>query len=214
MIKYCVDMFSTARAAVEKPKLWEAGDTISIAFLGGTLKLKQRVEEAACQWLDHLNLSFRFKDTPAQVRISFRKNGSWSYIGKDCLAIPDPTATMNFGWFEDSTPREEIGRTVLHEFGHMLGMIHEHQNPDANIQWNKDAVYDYYLSPQIGWSAEDVDNNLFAKYNSAQTNFSKFDPQSIMLYPIPARFTTDGFQVGWNTLLSDMDKEFMGEMYG
>lgn len=36
---------------------------------------------------------------------------------------------MNFGWVDVPT--------VIHEMGHMLGMIHEHQNPKGqNIDWN------------------------------------------------------------------------------
>ena len=32
--------------------------------------------------------------------------------------------------------------TIIHEFGHALGMIHEHQNPLNNsLQWNTDKVY-------------------------------------------------------------------------
>ena len=35
---------------------------------------------------------------------------------------------MIFSWFSIST--------VMHEFGHALGLKHEHQSPNANIQWN------------------------------------------------------------------------------
>jgi len=31
--------------------------------------------------------------------------------------------------------------TVLHEFGHALGLIHEHQSPfKGGFEWNKDEV--------------------------------------------------------------------------
>lgn len=34
-----------------------------------------------------------------------------------------------------------------------------------------------------------------------------------MLYPIPKELTTNGFEVGWNTHLSETDKAFMGQIY-
>jgi hypothetical protein len=36
---------------------------------------------------------------------------------------------------------------VIHEFGHALGLIHEHQNPSGGIQWNKPVVCRYYEGP-------------------------------------------------------------------
>jgi serralysin len=59
-----------------------------------------------------------------------------------------------------------------------------------------------------------VDHNIFQKFNKPQTQFSDFDPQSIMLYAIPAELLTDPSKaVGWNTKLSDTDKAFIGTVY-
>ena len=119
---------------------------------------------------------------------------------------------MNFGWFTDRTPDYEIRRTTLHEFGHALGLIHEHQNPLQNIQWNVEKVYTYYAQTQ-GWSRQDVDQNLFRKYSSTQTQFCRYDPLSIMHYSVPKQLTLDGFEVRWNYQLSVEDKGFIGRMY-
>lgn len=51
---------------------------------------------------------------------------------------------MNFGWFTNYTSDTEFSRTIIYEFGHALGLHHEHQSPTANIQWNKEKVYEYY----------------------------------------------------------------------
>ena len=102
---------------------------------------------------------------------------------------------------------------VLHELGHALGCIHEHQNPVASIPWNKEAVYAYYAGPPNNWSRADVDNNLFRTYSRNLTQFSDFDAESIMLYPIPKEHTIGGFEVGWNRQLSPTDKQFIGVLY-
>jgi hypothetical protein len=51
---------------------------------------------------------------------------------------------MNFEGFDKGTPSDWEG-TVRHEFGHALGLEHEHQHPeggcDAEWRWNDDAGY-------------------------------------------------------------------------
>ena len=121
---------------------------------------------------------------------------SWSYIGTDNLAIHADKHTMNFGWLKDSTSETEFARVITHEFGHALGCIHEHQSPAARIPWNTQAVCDYYKKTN-GWSEDDVKQNIFDPYSSSTTQFSSFDPSSIMLYAIPASLTTDGYSTGW-----------------
>lgn len=120
---------------------------------------------------------------------------------------------MNYGWFDDSTPDLEFSRTILHEFGHALGAIHEHQHPVAGIPWNRPVVYEYYKRTQ-GWSKADVDSQLFAKYNRTSLNMSAYDRKSIMHYPIdPALLLDAKAAVGWNLALSADDKAFMKKMY-
>jgi len=43
--------------------------------------------------------------------------------------------TMNFGWLNEDSDEDEYSRVVLHEFGHSLSCIHEHQHPANGIPW-------------------------------------------------------------------------------
>jgi hypothetical protein len=94
-----------------------------------------------------------------------------------------------------------------------LGCIHEHQNPAGGIPWNADAVYEYYAKPPNRWDRAKVDRNVLVTYSETLTVHTCVDRDSIMMYPIPSAFTTNGYTVGWNTRLSTQDKEFVGRLY-
>lgn len=195
-------------------KLWKPGRTLRVRFLDGDPAVQKRIEPLAQEWCKVANLKFVFGDDPnAEIRISFRQSGSWSYIGTDALTIPKNQPTMNFGWLKPSTPSDEYSRVVIHEFGHAIGCIHEHQNPATTIPWNKAAVYEYYAGPPNNWTKEQVDINLFTRYGADITQFSAFDRDSIMLYPIPNEFTEGDFEVGWNRVLSQTDKAYIASLY-
>jgi len=154
-----------------------------------------------------VNLKFNFVDNPfADIRISFDiHRGSWSYLGKDALSIPYNEATMNFGWFNIAT--------VLHEFGHMLGMIHEHQSPFGEpIPWNISEVYKWAADTQK-WSREDTNEQILNKYNSTLLNGTVFDKNSIMLYFYPKELTTNNTGTSMNVRLSPYDVFYINSRY-
>jgi hypothetical protein len=195
-------------------KLWQPGRLLRVRFLDGDPQVHARIAPFAQQWSEHANITFQFGNDPeAEIRISFQNQGSWSYIGTDALVIPQSQPTMNFGWLTLATPNDEYQRVVTHEFGHALGCIHEHQNPANSIPWDREAVYRYYQGPPNYWSREQVDINLFTRYEAEITQFSAFDPQSIMLYPIPNEFTMGDFEVGWNKALSATDRQYITTLY-
>lgn len=203
-----------ARITLVKRYFWPVGQRLKVAFLDGDPRVQARVEQFARQWSQFANLTFDFgAHDDADIRISFREKGSsWSYIGLYARTIPAGRPTMNFGWLEPNTDDTEYSRVVLHEFGHAIGAIHEHQHPLARIPWDVQAVYAYYTRTQ-GWSKADVDRNLFQRYSVGETNFSEFDPHSIMLYAIPDSLTIGTWSTGWNTVLSETDKAFVGTIY-
>ena len=152
-----------------------------------------------------LNLKFVDKKAPADVRISFDSGGgSWSLVGTDCLEEKNEP-TMNFGWFDVAT--------VIHEFGHMLGLIHEHQNPRGEtIQWDKEAVYKWANETQ-GWDKETTQKNIIDKYNVENINGSDFDPLSIMLYFFPPSLTLNRVGTNQNLRLSGIDIQYIVGTY-
>ena len=160
-------------------------------------------------------VTFQFRyPGDADIRIAFKQgNGSWSLLGTYCKQIPKEEATMNYGWLTPTSSEDELRRVVLHQFGHALGLIHEHQNPNQSIKWNKPAVYEDLKGPPNNWTNAQVDNNMFKKYDPKELKSTKTDPLSIMMYPIPKAWTLDEFSAGLNKELSAADKKFIKDNY-
>jgi hypothetical protein len=195
---------------------WPNGRRLRVRLDGGSVFVRRKVEQYATEWENFANIDFRFVSAgqDAEIRVSFTPGGSWSYVGTDNLTISSGQPTMNFGWFNDSTEDLEFSRTVIHEFGHAIGAVHEHQSPAANIPWDRPAVYAYYAATQTPpWTPADVDANIFNKYPASTTRFTAFDKFSIMCYNIPNELTIGDYEVGLNRVLSDTDKSYIKQMY-
>ena len=220
--------------AVGSPKwFWKPGSTLKVHFRSGDDALKRRVADIASEWCDYANLKFEFHYDPAKPPLRYRRVRL--PLGSGYIRVPEGLATdisitfwesgggqSNIGSFSQqvsranqpsmSLPHSGDKRVVLHEFGHALGLQHEHLNPSVGIKWNVAAVYKHYKD-NYGWSKEDVDHNVLSKLSTDSTNFTAFDAKSIMLYAIPAELTLDGFSAGWNRELSATDKEFIARAY-
>ena len=222
------------QAAFFTKKIWPAGSKIKVAFLssGDSIKRTDMTEISKGKDLDPLqvevnslsiqdaikkivkeriqpivNLDISFVDNPtdANVRISFDPDGgSWSLVGTDHLEEKEK-ATMNFGWFDVPT--------TIHEFGHVIGLIHEHQNPKVKkIMWDEKKVIEWAKESQ-GWSEETTRQNIINKYDKNSINGSDFDPFSIMLYFFPASLTTNNIGTDQNFRLSGQDVIWIDKMY-
>lgn len=207
---------SPLQAAGLEAKFWKYGRLLKIAFIGGSASIHEKVESYARQWLQYANLRFEFcgsHDSDAQIRISLKAGASWSYIGTDALVVPGYQPTMNLSGLRTDTEDKTFSAIVLHEFGHALGLIHEHQSPASGMQWNEGAVIKDLSGPDYRWDIYAIRDNVLARYMFSQTQFTQFDPKSIMVYPIPKHWTLDGTEIAWNTELSETDRVFIAQCY-
>jgi hypothetical protein len=192
-----------ARAIIEFRKLWINGSTLRVRFMGGTPAQQAKAREQALWWTQHANLRFEFGNAPdAEIRVSFDENdGAWSYVGTDCRQIPFDEATMNLGFLD--------GGTAAHEFGHAIGLAHEHQNPSGGIEWNEEVVLRDLAGPPNNWTPDQIRHNVLEKYKADQIRGTEFDPASIMLYFFPDSWVKNGQGTKDNDVLSDLDKAFI-----
>lgn len=219
--------------AVRTARRWTAGATIRVAFRGGTADAQRSIEQAAAEWTLHANIGLDFgydssahsfrswapTDTrrAAEIRIAFDPSGYWSCVGTDsvsdaCAAAGQPS--MNLAHLDDTrTFPRNWASLVLHEFGHALGLDHEHLNPQGGCEseflWRDEAGYQqtrdryhHFVSdregrrpglytvlggPPNGWPRDVVDHNLRQLADSRAFPKTPFDRDSIMKYEFPAR---------------------------
>lgn len=201
------------KATSLKDKLWTPGNVIRIKFLNGSSALQEDVKKYATQWLNHAYLTFQFvsPDSPADVKIGFdldSKYIAWSTIGTDCKEIPQNEPSLNFVWLEDE---DENGKKaeILKGFGHVLGLVFEHQNPNssAKIKSSADIAGEFNLSTEIA-------EKIKQQYTTTQCNSTQYDKHSIMALEIPRSMLTNPREyTSRNEDLSPTDIALIKQLY-
>jgi len=204
------------RAGLRTSALWSPGERLVVRFLDGSdAQRRFVVQTVANKFAPHVGLCFEFLgegsgDRESNIRITFdaAPTEAWSYMGTDALSVPQTEPTMALGWLDE----DDGGAVVLHEFGHSVGMIHEHQHPGANISWNRSKIERDLR--EHGWDAATIEFNMFSAESAV--DHSAYDPFSIMHY---------GFDASWiegdhhathgdkSTALSFLDKAWLAYMY-
>jgi hypothetical protein len=250
-------MFQSHKLVGSPGLAWKKQRVITIAFDGGSDDLYHLIEQTANEWTAlGGELSFSFKDntgqyrhwTPADkssaanIRIAFDNTGYWSLLGVLAMNVDPGDPTMNFGGFPDDLQKYFHGQntadwstsyahtTILHEFGHAIGLSHEHFNPQCQKDLKMDTIVTYLTGPPNNWSQEQARFNMDAQYyakilaqqagplESKLINSPTTDQSSVMLYVFSVSYYKSGDKsvckpIGdhsqdWPTMLSEGDKKF------
>ena len=208
------------KATLNPHSLWSRSDgatpgtgviTLNVHFMNGTPRERALVRRVAPEWTmgdlgKRIHFRFDAPRTGSHIRVLFRGGkGNISEVGREALGVPELRHTMNL----DDIDR----RGILHEFGHVLGLRHEHQSPNNGIVWNKPVVIAELRAS--GWSKYKVEENIFKRFSQdcACIGDTTVDPRSIMMYPIPRRWTLNGFSSHLNQNISARDRRCLVREY-
>ncbi len=192
--------------------LWPQNSTLNISLFDMSDKAKDYIKENINVWQPYTNLKFNFIATnDGDIRISGKEDdsGDWSNVGTEAKYSPmdQPTMHINLVGRTAST----LNSVIRHEFGHALGLLHEHQHPDHTIQWkNKELLEE---TAKLGVNEADTNANILTAFERSATTTSTYDQKSIMHYYVQPGLTTDNLGVAFTEELSEGDKAFMTSLY-
>ncbi|WP_153796800.1 hypothetical protein [Foetidibacter luteolus] len=197
-----------------KTLYWDKKSELRIYFYGGADTLRKKVMKIAQTWAGLSGLRFRQVTSlydSAEIRISFTCPGYNSLVGKENLQTRNlRIPTMCLEGLDTLKDQPLFTRTVLHEFGHVMGLFHELQSPAAFIPWDTGKLYAYY-EREYNWKPDSVDKWVLQLYESVE--HSDFDDRSIMLYAVPDEVTKGRFEISWPDKLSQRDTGFLLSNY-
>ncbi|PKX90421.1 uncharacterized protein P174DRAFT_434798 [Aspergillus novofumigatus IBT 16806] len=190
-----------------------------VCFLNGGEFEQSTVKSLVRTHYNSIPMRLRFKflserDTsPSDIRILFTDH-SKAYIGRQAEAYPgQPTMWLNMHprLPTQDAARDKVQADVLHEFGHALGLVHEHKHPQCKAKWNYGQLMD-----RNRWDLDVVRRNYDDDTHSAiNARWDRaYDPESIMHYAIARGDTQSGLrEVPENIVLSNGDKETLARIY-
>ena len=255
--------YGVTKAAVYSPdgnnRLWTPGDTVAsseeekyslvltVEFLDRWKfeKERQMVERAATEWATWGNILFKFVSSGrSDIRVKFddKKTNYW-------ISDVGAPKTGNLGKYWDSNePTMSLTTDLtygiaLHEFGHALGLTHEHLAPEFEkyFAWKFSGerlyeeiskIYAGYSTPPTMKQKEEIKHN-YLTLREVDDEESFFDINSVMTYglsdklieirPAAPQKLKDIFaekggipdnSLSDDSSLSDGDKEFIASCYG
>lgn len=246
---------------------WTDRELITVAFNGGDDQIRRLIEKTSGELLDPMvgvRFSFRTPDgrwrpwsrndrlAAAAIRIDFsmreEDGGYWSALGRMALVARPNEQTMNLGDLLLKLPQYKDGTsadwsnsyaksTILHEFGHALGLSHEHFHPHCQADLKIDEAVTYFQGPPNKWSESQAKFNIDASYYFEATKIRsdaafpkrKHDPvisasidrKSLMMYRLKDKYYKSGAgspckplaAVGYATAPSDGDRAAIRSFY-
>lgn len=201
------------RSVAVHTTFWKPGRTLKIAMYDEDQKTIDKVKSIASKWIENANLKFEFVSGAVgdiRIKIMPSKTGtSISQLGTDALLHPPEEPTMTIGL---ALEHAEFEATILHEFGHVLGLHHEHQHPDANIPWDLEKVYVWYKE-EFNLERARVDSDVLPLPRRKNYTYGDYDPLSIMHYDIDSRLTINNWSHPRGYTLSRKDLEVVSKIY-
>ena len=206
--------------AVRDPQLWPSGEPLRICIVPPTVPSaaaaatawNQSAERSIAAWQSvGANLTLKLESCgrgceaesctdpckqPQQIRIGYVSDGSSRTLrGRQAMEAGNdlkgcPTMRMSFNQLKKvGTDAERLG-LFIHEFGHALGLMHEHQRARCPVDNRVQRAYaglpidsTQSIAPNIAQNFVDADYPVLPGM--------AFQSESVMTYPVPPSLSNE-----------------------
>lgn len=189
--------------------------------MDGKLEQKESVKEIAKIWSLFANIEFDFYDyknfkewdvlkkahfLQTSAKVSFFGSINQSVIGQRVGGI---SASMTLPAVTGDVVADR--RVVLHEFGHLLGLGHEHQNAKSGGLFRKDMKAQ--LCKDFHLDEIDCSTQILGEVSESEAILSDYDEKSIMHYEFHGKYLKKGEDIEGPTFLSRSDAYYISVLY-
>lgn len=204
------DILSSARTLYVTAAVWKKS-VITVCFWNGVADVRKVVANLASKWSETAKFDFSFgekkgeyqtcqSEHTADIRVALDHEnaekrllygakedprGNWSRVGSFASEYSKPFISLNLGT-PGKVGSQSFTRAVLHEFGHALGLKHEHQRELCEGWFNYEQI-----AKDNGWDVEKAKANVKALPTSSGSGYATvgpYDRDSIMQYNFAANW--------------------------
>jgi len=203
--------YPAAFAFVSKNYLWPAGQRLIVAFHGGRYEVWRDIATIADQWSTVANVTFDFgldpkaktarmwdpldpTAEPAHVRVRLDESSAsirYAAVGREAFLKEFNDGSLVLGGVALIHPlwSAEDRADILHEFGHVLGFLHEQQRPECQKEFRLEkglngepTIYELY-EKLYQWGPEKTQANLLLAASYKAESMGLPDKKSLFMYP-------------------------------